>query len=58
MSFSITAKRFTGQVGQSISASASHGTVRESLPSHGSCYTNLISLQTIASDKTLLEILT
>jgi hypothetical protein len=51
-------QRFTGQVGKSISAQASHGTVRESLPSYGSCYTNLISLQIVANDKTSLDILT
>jgi len=28
----------SGRVDQSISALAAHGTVRESLPSYGSCY--------------------
>ncbi len=41
-----------GRVGKSISSQASHRTVRESLPSYGSCYTNLISLQIVANDKT------
>ena len=31
-----------GRVSKGISAQASHRTVLDSLPSHGSCYTNLI----------------
>ena len=31
----------SGRVGKGISAQASHRTVLDSLPSHGSCYTNL-----------------
>jgi hypothetical protein len=39
----VTAGRFLlfrsrGRVGKGISARAAHGTVRESLPSYGSCY--------------------
>ncbi len=47
-------KILKGRVGKSISAQASHRTVRETLASYGSYHTNHF-LKKIANGKTLLE---
>ena len=43
--------RKDSRVGKGISAQAAHGTVRESLPSYGSCYPVMLLLP-VSSDKT------
>ncbi len=52
----VTAYRngYEGRVGKSLTAEASHRTVRETLASYGSYHTNHF-LKRIASDKTLLD---
>jgi hypothetical protein len=47
-------KGYEGRVGKSLTAKASHRTVRETLASYGSYHTNHFPKR-IASDKTLLD---